>query len=70
MCIKCGCGKKKGEAGYGEGKPKDKSGKTRISPMNTHLRDMQKEAAKRAREDKIWNTLQKQSANNDGRNTI
>lgn len=26
MCIKCGCGKKKGEVGYGKG-----SGKTRKS---------------------------------------
>ena len=25
MCIKCGCGKKKGQAGYGMGKPKANS---------------------------------------------
>jgi len=24
MCVKCGCGKKKGEPGYGKGKPSAK----------------------------------------------
>ena len=47
-----------------------KTGKTRVSPINTHLRDMQAAAFKRAQEKKVWDTLQKQSANNDGRNTI
>ena len=47
-----------------------KIGKSRVSPMNTHLRDMQAEAAKRARDEKVWKTLQAQSAKNDGRNTI
>lgn len=47
-----------------------KPGQTRVSPMNMHLRDMQTEAFKRAQEEKIWKNLQKQSANNDGRNTI
>lgn len=49
---------------------KPKPGTTRVSPLNTHLRDMQREAAKRAQEDKVWNTLQRESAKNDGRNTI
>lgn len=49
---------------------KQKPGATRISPLNTHLRDMQREAAKRAQADKVWKTLQRESANNDGRNTI
>lgn len=47
-----------------------KPGQTRVSPYNTHLRDMQKEAMKRAQEEKVWKELQRQSANNDGRNTI
>lgn len=47
-----------------------KPGQTRVSPMNLHLRDMQAAAAKRAQEEKVWNELQRQSANNDGRNTI
>jgi hypothetical protein len=25
MCVKCGCGKKKGEPGFGKGKPKGKA---------------------------------------------
>lgn len=49
---------------------KKKKGTTRVSPLNTHLRDMQREAAKRAQQDKVWKTLQRESANNDGRNTI
>jgi hypothetical protein len=49
---------------------KPKPGATRVSPLNTHLRDMQREAAKRAQADKVWKTLQRESANNDGRNTI
>ena len=48
---------------------KPKPGTARVSPLNTHMRDMQREAAKRAQEKKVWDTLQKQSANNDGRNT-
>lgn len=46
-----------------------KPGQTRVSPYNTHLRDMQKEAFKRAQEDKIWNEMQRQAAQNDGRYT-
>lgn len=47
-----------------------KPGQTRVSSMNLHLRDMQASAAKRAQEDKVWKKMQRQSANNDGRNTI
>ena len=49
---------------------KPKPGTARVSPLNTHLREMQAAAMKRAQAKKVWDTLQKQSANNDGRNTM
>jgi hypothetical protein len=33
MCASCGCGKKKGEAGYGKGKPAKKS----LSPKQAKI---------------------------------
>jgi hypothetical protein len=33
MCAACGCGKKKGEPGYGKGKPKGKS----LSPKQKNI---------------------------------
>ena len=50
--------------------PKPAPGKTRVSPLDTKARKAQAEASKRAQEDKVWRTLQKESANNDVRNTI
>jgi hypothetical protein len=34
MCVKCGCGKKKGEPGYGKGK---KSDSKKMSPKQKKL---------------------------------
>jgi hypothetical protein len=42
MCIKCGCGKKKGQAGYGMGKPGAKTpikmGAKRVAKKSTMVR--------------------------------
>jgi hypothetical protein len=38
VCIKCGCGKKKGQAGYGMGKP----------GANTPMKKVAKRVAKKA----------------------
>jgi hypothetical protein len=38
MCIKCGCGKKKGQAGYGMGKP----------GANTPIKKVAKRVAKKS----------------------
>lgn len=50
--------------------PKPSAAKTRVSPLDTKAREAQAKAFKRAQEKKVWETLQKESANNDGRNTI
>jgi hypothetical protein len=42
-----------------------KPGQVRVSPYNTHLRDMQKEAMKRAQEKKILDQMEK---NHQGKN--
>ncbi len=34
MCIKCGCGKKKGEPGYGKGKSTKATMKSRVAPSH------------------------------------
>lgn len=50
--------------------PKDKikkPNKTRVSPINTHLREMQAEAAKRAADLKLWNEMQAAAAKAGGR---
>jgi hypothetical protein len=38
MCKACGCGKKKGEPGYGKGKSMSKSMKSRVAPKTKSTR--------------------------------
>ena len=38
MCIKCGCGKKKGEPGYGKGKSTKATMKSRVAPNRKNTR--------------------------------
>jgi hypothetical protein len=38
MCKACGCGKKKGEPGFGKGKSNKKSMKSRVAPTRKNMR--------------------------------
>lgn len=38
MCKACGCGKKKGEPGFGKGKSNKKAMKSRVAPTSKNMR--------------------------------
>ena len=38
MCKACGCGKKKGEPGFGKGKSNKKSMKSRVAPTRKNMK--------------------------------